>query len=146
MLTTYYFIYFRCHEESPLIHPVGWARRVGHQVVASQEYFDRCAMDNYLTTDCTPDMFPEYRPPPGNFVAGMKLEAVDPLNLATVCVATVMKVKLSRSSVADIQFCTNLNSILFYLLNLVYTSGVFAFQLNGQVLFKYLFFTVEHST
>ena len=107
MLTTYYFIYFRCHEESPLIHPVGWARRVGHQVVASQEYFDRCAMDNYLTTDCTPDMFPEYRPPPGNFVAGMKLEAVDPLNLATVCVATVMKVKLSRSSIADIQFCTS---------------------------------------
>lgn len=82
----------RCHEESPLIHPVGWARKVGHQVVASQEYFERCAMDNYLTTDCTPDMFPEYRPPPGNFVVGMKLEAVDPLNLAAVCVATVMKV------------------------------------------------------
>ena len=34
---------FWCHEESPLIHPVGWARRVGHQIVASQEYFDRCA-------------------------------------------------------------------------------------------------------
>jgi mbt repeat len=51
-------------------------------------------MDNYISTDCTPDMFPEYRPPPGNFVAGMKLEAVDPLNLATVCVATVMKVCL----------------------------------------------------
>ena len=71
---------------------MGWARKVGHQVVASQEYFERCAMDNYIATDCTPDMFPEYRPPPGNFVAGMKLEAVDPLNLATVCVATVMKV------------------------------------------------------
>jgi hypothetical protein len=28
---------------------------------------------------------------------------------------------------------------LLNLLNLVYTSGVFAFQLNGQVLFKYLF-------
>ena len=44
-----------------MIHPVGWARRVGHQVVANQDYFDRCAMDNLLTTDCTPDMFPEYR-------------------------------------------------------------------------------------
>ena len=54
-------LFFRCHEESPLIHPVGWARRVGHQVVANQDYFDRCAMDNLLTTDCTPDMFPEYR-------------------------------------------------------------------------------------
>jgi len=28
----------------------------------------------------------------GQFKAGMKLEAVDPLNLATICVATVMKV------------------------------------------------------
>jgi len=84
---------FWCHEESPLIHPVGWARRVGHQVVANQDYFDRCAMDNLLTTDCTPDMFPEYRQAHmTNLLPGMKLEAVDPLNLATICVATVMKV------------------------------------------------------
>ena len=86
-------LFFRCHEESPLIHPVGWARRVGHQVVANQDYFDRCAMDNYISTDCTPDMFPEYRQAHmNNLVPGMKLEAVDPLNLATICVATVMKV------------------------------------------------------
>jgi len=84
---------FWCHEESPLIHPVGWARRVGHQVVANQDYYDRCAMDNYISTDCTPDMFPEYRQAHmNNLVPGMKLEAVDPLNLATICVATVMKV------------------------------------------------------
>jgi len=87
---------FWCHEESPLIHPVGWARRVGHQIVASQEYFDRCAMDNLRPTDCTPDMFPEYKVPQGGssvaFGVGMKIEAVDPLNLATICVATVMKV------------------------------------------------------
>jgi hypothetical protein len=84
---------FWCHEESPLIHPVGWAKRVGHQIVASPDYFDRCAMDNLRTgVDCTPDMFPEYRPANTNsVVAGMKLEAVDPLNLATICVATVMK-------------------------------------------------------
>ena len=38
-------------------------------------------------------MFPEYRQAHmGNLVPGMKLEAVDPLNLATICVATVMKV------------------------------------------------------
>lgn len=87
---------FWCHQESPLIHPVGWARRVGHQIVASQEYFDRCAMDKLRPTDCTPDMFPTY---PINtssagsyFSVGMKMEAVDPLNLATICVATVMKV------------------------------------------------------
>ena len=52
----------------------------------------RCVLESYLTTDSTADMFPEYRQPPGQFKAGMKLEAVDPLNLATICVATVMKV------------------------------------------------------
>ena len=94
---------FWCHEESPLIHPVGWARRVGHQIVASQEYFDRCSMDNLRETDCTPDMFPEPQWPlpgagnapgggPATFHVGSKIEAVDPLNLATICVATVMKV------------------------------------------------------
>ena len=84
---------FWCHEESPLIHPTGWARRVGHQIAASQDYFDRCAMDNLNANDCTPDMFPEYRQAHmSNLIPGMKLEAVDPLNLATICVATVMKV------------------------------------------------------
>merc|ERR1719438_273226 len=83
---------FWCHEESPLIHPVGWARRVGHQISASQAYHDRCMLETYLRTDSTADMFPEYRQPPGQFKAGMKLEAVDPLNLATICVASVMKV------------------------------------------------------
>lgn len=37
-------------------------------------------------------MFPEYPTPPGTFSVGMKMEAVDPLNLASVCVASVMKV------------------------------------------------------
>ena len=94
---------FWCHEESPLIHPVGWARRVGHQIVASQEYFDRCSMDNFLETDCTSDMFPEPQWPlpgagntnnglPATFQVGCKIEAVDPLNLSTICVATLMKV------------------------------------------------------
>merc|ERR1719397_2279823 len=55
-------------------------------------YHDRCQMETWAKTDSTPDMFPEYRQPPGQFKAGMKLEAVDPLNLATICVATVMKV------------------------------------------------------
>ena len=49
-------------------------------------------LETYLRTDSTADMFPEYRQPPGQFKAGMKLEAVDPLNLATICVASVMKV------------------------------------------------------
>ena len=36
---------------------------------------------------------PRYVQPPGTFSAGMKIEAVDPLNLASVCVATVMQVR-----------------------------------------------------
>jgi hypothetical protein len=83
---------FWCHEESPLIHPVGWAKRVDHQIVASPEYFSRCASDDFDDSYCTADMFPEYRQPPGTFVAGMKIEAIDPLNLAHVCVATIMRV------------------------------------------------------
>lgn len=32
---------FWCHEDSPLIHPVGWATTVGHKLMAPQDYIDR---------------------------------------------------------------------------------------------------------
>lgn len=32
---------FWCHEDSPLIHPVGWATTVGHKLSAPQDYIDR---------------------------------------------------------------------------------------------------------
>lgn len=32
---------FWCHEDSPLIHPVGWATTVGHNLAAPEEYMDR---------------------------------------------------------------------------------------------------------
>ena len=32
---------FWCHEESPLRRPVGWARKVGHQIAATPKYHDR---------------------------------------------------------------------------------------------------------
>jgi hypothetical protein len=32
---------FWCHEDSPLIHPVGWATTVGHKLCAPQDYIDR---------------------------------------------------------------------------------------------------------
>ena len=83
-------LFFRCHEESPLIHPVGWARRVGHQVVANQDYFDRCAMDNLLTTDCTPDMFPEYRQAHmTNLLPGTYL--LDEMKFSKNCGETILK-------------------------------------------------------
>lgn len=89
---------FWCHMKSPLIHPVGWSQTVGHKLHASQEYRNSClskiAMHKYSEEDASPDMLPKVKDPPYRmtFQAGMKLEAIDPLNLSAICVATVMKV------------------------------------------------------
>ena len=91
---------FWCHEESSLIHPVGWALSVGHPVDFPQAYRDRCTKKAFLPTDATSDMFNEPKAttngnqstPAIKFKEGMKLEAVDPLNLDTICVATVVRV------------------------------------------------------
>ncbi|KAE8752631.1 hypothetical protein FOCC_FOCC000753 [Frankliniella occidentalis] len=98
---------FWCHEDSNLIHPVGWAQRVGHQIDAPPEYVERCAIGQWDEDDATDNMFPlQVRQQQqfnqiavqlatqkqSGFVEGMKLEAIDPLNLSSICVATVMKV------------------------------------------------------
>lgn len=88
---------FWCHEDSPLIHPVGWARRIGQTIDAPPNYVDRCFKGLRDKDDATEDLFPKQNLPPVhssglNFQEGMKLEAVDPLNLSSICVATVMKV------------------------------------------------------
>ncbi|KAM3963640.1 polycomb protein Sfmbt [Aphomia sociella] len=84
---------FWCHEDSPLIHPVGWAFRIGHPLDAPQSYCQRVAAGRLMPNDSTPDMFYKY---PSNepplFSEGMKLEAIDPLNLSAVCAATVMQI------------------------------------------------------
>ncbi|XP_034826739.1 polycomb protein Sfmbt-like [Maniola hyperantus] len=84
---------FWCHEDSPLIHPVGWAFRVGHPLDAPQNYCQRVAAGRLMANDSTPEMFYKY---PSNeppiFSEGMKLEAIDPLNLSAVCAATVMQI------------------------------------------------------
>ncbi|XP_050665122.1 polycomb protein Sfmbt isoform X2 [Leptidea sinapis] len=84
---------FWCHEDSPLIHPVGWAFRIGHPLEAPQSYCQRVATGRLLPNDTIPDMFYKY---PANepplFAEGMKLEAIDPLNLSAVCAATVMQI------------------------------------------------------
>nr|KAG5711574.1 hypothetical protein BaRGS_016756 [Batillaria attramentaria] len=62
------------------------------------EYRNSClskiAMQKYSEDDVSPDMLPKVKDPPYRmtFQAGMKLEAIDPLNLSAICVATVMKV------------------------------------------------------
>lgn len=89
---------FWCHMKSPLIHPVGWSQTVGHKLHASQEYRNSClskiAMQKYNGDDASPEMLPKVKDPPYRmtFQAGMKLEAIDPLNLSAICVGTVMKV------------------------------------------------------
>uniref|UniRef100_A0A182K7K0 FCS-type domain-containing protein n=1 Tax=Anopheles christyi TaxID=43041 RepID=A0A182K7K0_9DIPT len=96
---------FWCHEDSPLIHPVGWATTVGHNLAAPEEYMDRmnAASDQILEPhedDATMDLFKTnfqfeeycFDGKQTGFEENMKLEAVDPLNLSSICVATVMTV------------------------------------------------------
>uniref|UniRef100_A0A2M4BAC6 Putative polycomb group protein scm/l3mbt tumor-supressor in n=1 Tax=Anopheles marajoara TaxID=58244 RepID=A0A2M4BAC6_9DIPT len=96
---------FWCHEDSPLIHPVGWATTVGHNLAAPEEYMERmnAASDQILEPnedDATMDLFKTnfsfeeycYDGRQTGFEEHMKLEAVDPLNLSSICVATVMSV------------------------------------------------------
>lgn len=84
---------FWCHEDSPLIHPVGWAFRVGHPLNAPQFYCQRIATGRLLPNDATDEMFYKYpTTEPPLFSEGMKLEAIDPLNLSSVCAATVMQI------------------------------------------------------
>ncbi|XP_054260917.1 polycomb protein Sfmbt isoform X2 [Macrosteles quadrilineatus] len=88
---------FWCHEDSPLIHPVGWARRIGQTIDAPPAYIDRCMKGLRDKDDASEELFPvltsnPFAPASQCFQEGMKLEAVDPLNLSAICVATVMKV------------------------------------------------------
>ncbi|ALC39481.1 Sfmbt [Drosophila busckii] len=96
---------FWCHEDSPIIHPVGWATTVGHNLAAPQDYLERMlagreAMIEVHEDDATIELFKmnftfdEYflDGKTNGFVEGMKLEAVDPLNLSSICPATVMAV------------------------------------------------------
>ncbi|XP_035231166.1 MBT domain-containing protein 1-like [Stegodyphus dumicola] len=89
---------FWCHERSPLIHPVGWAQIIGHALKSRPEYarqsLKKTLYRTFESNDATWDMFlPVYNPVRNSkFKEGMKLEAIDPLNLSTICVATVTEV------------------------------------------------------
>lgn len=96
---------FWVHEDSPLIHPVGWSINVGHDLSAPSEYLERMYAGQEQALEEHEDdasihlfkmnfTFEEYylEGKISGFQAGMKLEAVDPLNLSSICVATVMEV------------------------------------------------------
>ncbi|KAH6936687.1 hypothetical protein HPB50_020594 [Hyalomma asiaticum] len=77
---------FWCHERSPLIHPIGWAQVIGHDLRASPgEWPNLVRMHTHIAEVYTPQCELKFK-------EGMKLEAIDPLNLSTICVATVTKV------------------------------------------------------
>ncbi|XP_030754789.1 polycomb protein Sfmbt isoform X2 [Sitophilus oryzae] len=88
---------FWCHEDSPLLHPVGWAKKVGHHLVAPINYVERLSQGILDDDDATEDLFNPIQVGSADhsntgFAIGMKLEAIDPLNLSSICVATVMDV------------------------------------------------------
>ena len=100
-----------------LIHPIGWAQLVGHELRATSEYalnsLNKARNGKWSDNDADFSYFPHLKQidlnksnnkPNGSeieaaqtttkfeFVKGMKLEAIDPLNLSTICCATVTKV------------------------------------------------------
>ncbi|XP_046758109.1 MBT domain-containing protein 1 isoform X9 [Gallus gallus] len=81
---------FWCHMYSPLIHHIGWSRSIGHRfkrsdITKKQDgHFD--APSHLFLKVKEVDTAGEW------FKEGMKLEAIDPLNLSAICVATIRKV------------------------------------------------------
>ncbi|XP_043277511.1 polycomb protein Sfmbt-like isoform X2 [Venturia canescens] len=87
---------FWCHEDSPLIHPVGWAKMVGQTLDAYPEYMERITHSKLCSDDSTEGLFHvpknHHQQLGYTFREGMKIEAIDPLNLSSICAATVMQV------------------------------------------------------
>uniref|UniRef100_A0A8C7F675 Mbt domain containing 1 n=1 Tax=Oncorhynchus kisutch TaxID=8019 RepID=A0A8C7F675_ONCKI len=81
---------FWCHMYSPLIHSIGWSRGIGHR-------FKRSDVSKKLDgqVDAPGQLFVKVKDVDQSgewFKDGMKLEAIDPLNLSAICIATVRKV------------------------------------------------------
>ncbi|XP_015230930.1 PREDICTED: MBT domain-containing protein 1-like [Cyprinodon variegatus] len=81
---------FWCHMYSPLIHSIGWSRSIGHRFKRSD---GTRRLDGQV--DAPGQLFAKVKEVDQTglwFQDGMKLEAIDPLNLSAICVATVRKV------------------------------------------------------
>ncbi|XP_051968451.1 lethal(3)malignant brain tumor-like protein 2 isoform X1 [Xyrauchen texanus] len=90
---------FWCHMQSSLVHPVGWSERVGHNIKESDRNVNMSSHPAFrkVLQDSVPYQFKKLRTVyMGDtfFEEGMKLEAIDPLNLGNICVASVRKVLL----------------------------------------------------
>ncbi|XP_056406567.1 MBT domain-containing protein 1 isoform X1 [Hyla sarda] len=81
---------FWCHMYSPLIHHIGWSRSIGHRFKRSDILKKQ---DSHY--DAPAHLFTKVKDVDQNlewFKEGMRLEAIDPLNLSAICVATIRKV------------------------------------------------------
>ncbi|XP_061866591.1 MBT domain-containing protein 1 isoform X4 [Colius striatus] len=81
---------FWCHMYSPLIHHIGWSRSIGHRFKRSD-----ITKKQEGHFDAPPHLFMKVKEVDAAgewFKEGMKLEAIDPLNLSAICVATIRKV------------------------------------------------------
>uniref|UniRef100_A0A096MDW1 L3MBTL histone methyl-lysine binding protein 2 n=1 Tax=Poecilia formosa TaxID=48698 RepID=A0A096MDW1_POEFO len=91
---------FWCHMWSPLVHPLGWSKTVGHTIKAYGSNVEASSNPKgnvKLKMDQVNILLQQIRivyMGEGFFEEGMKLEAIDPLNLGNICVATVHKVLL----------------------------------------------------
>ncbi|XP_013873739.1 MBT domain-containing protein 1 [Austrofundulus limnaeus] len=87
---------FWCHMWSPLIHPIGWSSRVGHATKTPAKSSEALSSSRG-NPESASLLFKRPRivyMGEGFFEERMKLEAIDPLNLGNICVATVHKVLL----------------------------------------------------
>ncbi|KAG2463680.1 LMBL2 protein, partial [Polypterus senegalus] len=90
---------FWCHMSSPILHPVGWSQQVGHKMrkYGNKSNTGSNPVARKVYCDASSTLFKKARivyTEGGFFEVGMKLEAIDPLNLGNICVATVQKVLL----------------------------------------------------
>ncbi|XP_063796450.1 lethal(3)malignant brain tumor-like protein 2 isoform X5 [Pseudophryne corroboree] len=78
------------------IHPIGWCA-VNRKILVPPQREKRNSTFYKVYCDAVPHLFKQVRvtyPKGVCFEEGMKLEAIDPLNLGNICVATVCKVLL----------------------------------------------------
>ncbi|KAL3265933.1 hypothetical protein HHI36_010122 [Cryptolaemus montrouzieri] len=52
---------FWAHEDSSLLHPVGWAKKVGHHLVAPVNYLERINQGIFEDNDATDDLFTPFQ-------------------------------------------------------------------------------------
>ncbi|CAF0752991.1 unnamed protein product [Didymodactylos carnosus] len=124
--------HFWVHHNSELIHPVGWSTATGHEIDADDAYKNESSKimqtNAYNNTYASPNLF---RKTPvivdslnECFKVGMKLEAVDPLEMSRICPATVLKdgyfmLSIDGSSAKDGSdwFCYHSSSTLIFPIN-----------------------------